>query len=76
MSTRARKIFEEGELSPSERAVVTVEFADAADEDPEEVRGAWVKEAVARLEGVERGEVELVSWEEVQVNVRRALDET
>ena len=75
MSSRARKILEDAySLTPSDRALLAGELADVGDDEPEEVRAAWVQEAVRRLEQAERGEVELVSWEDVRARVRRTLE--
>ena len=60
-------------LDPEDRALIAAELSEPV-EDPEEVRQAWVRLAVERLEKLERGEVETVSWEEVQGRLQKILD--
>jgi hypothetical protein len=43
-------------------------------EDPEEVRQAWVRLAVERLEKLERGEAKTVGWDEVRGRLQKILD--
>jgi hypothetical protein len=56
MSWPVEKILEEVlKLDPEDRALIAAELSEPA-EDPEEVRRAWVRVAVERLEKLERGE--------------------
>jgi len=75
VSSRARKILEEAyALDRADRALIAEELARSLGEEPEDVRSAWAKEAVRRLEQVEQGEVELVSHDDVRAHIQRLLD--
>ena len=68
------KILEEAlKLDPEDRALIAAELSEPV-EDPEEVRQAWVRLAVERLEKLERGEAKTVGWDEVQGRLQKILD--
>jgi len=57
MSSGARKLLDDAyALDDADRAIVSAELSDEGVEDPEQVRKAWVKVALERLERLERGE--------------------
>ena len=77
MNQRVTSIIEEArKLTPEEREELLlrlqIEFEDAEpDGTPEEIEAAATAEARRRSEQVDRGEVELVPWEEVVVELRK-----
>jgi hypothetical protein len=74
MGWPVEKILEEAlKLDPEDRALIAAELSEPV-EDPEEVRQAWVRLAVERLEKLERGEVKTVGWDEVQGRLQKILD--
>ena len=74
MGWPVEKILEEAlKLDPEDRALIAAELSEPV-EDPEEVRQAWVRLAVERLEKLERGEAKTVGWDEVQGRLQKILD--
>ena len=74
MGWPVEKILEEArKLDPEDRALISAELSEPI-EDPEEVRQAWVRLAVERLEKLERAEAKTVGWDEVQGRLQKILD--
>jgi hypothetical protein len=74
MGWPVEKILEEAlKLDAEDRALIAAELSEPA-EDSEEVRRAWIRVAVERLEKLERGEAVTVSWDEVQGRLQKLLD--
>ena len=74
MGWPAEKILAEAlKLDPEDRALIAAELSEPV-EDPEEVRRAWVRLAIERLEKLERGEAKTVGWDEVQDRLQKILD--
>lgn len=74
MGWPVEKILEEAlKLGPEDRALIAAELSEPV-EDPEEVRRAWVRVAVERLERLESGEDKTVGWDEVQARLQKLLD--
>jgi hypothetical protein len=74
MGWPVEKILEEAlKLDPEDRALIAAELSEPA-EDSEEVRRAWIRIAVERLEKLERGEAATVSWDEVEDRLQKLLD--
>ncbi|RLB45545.1 MAG: hypothetical protein DRJ42_29665 [Deltaproteobacteria bacterium] len=62
-------------LEEADRAIVSAELSEGV-EDPDEVRNAWVKVAVERLERHERGEAgQTQSLDEVEAALRDSIKE-
>jgi hypothetical protein len=74
MGSRARRLLDEAyDLDETDRALVSAELSEAV-EDPEEVRRAWVRVAVERLERFERGEAgQPQSLDEVEAALRDSI---
>lgn len=66
MSVEAKKILEQAlHLSQHERAVVAEGLLSSLDRPDSTVDELWAKEAEARIDAAERGEMETVSEQEV-----------
>jgi len=76
MSSGARKLLDDAyALEEADRAIVSAELSEGV-EDPDEVRNAWVKVAVERLERHERGEAgQTQSLDEVEAALRDSIKE-
>ena len=70
---RRRAISSRQAASTSSGVAIPSELSEPV-EDPEEVRQAWVRLAVERLEKLERGEAKTVGWDEVQGRLQKILD--
>jgi hypothetical protein len=74
MGWPVEKILEEAlKLDAEDRALIAAELSEPV-EDPEEVRQAWVRLAVERLEKLERGDAKTVGWDEVQGRLQKILN--
>lgn len=74
MSSGARKLLDDAyALDDADRAIVSAELSEGV-EDPEEVRKAWVKVAVERLERHEGGEAgQAQTLDEVEAALRDSI---
>jgi len=63
-------------LPDAERAALAVELIASLDGEPDHgVEEAWAQEIKRRVEQIDRGEVELIPWEQVRDELRQRLDE-
>ena len=61
-------------LPPGERQrVADILYGSLDTEDPAQVGEAWDAEIKSRLDQIDRGEVKLVPWEEVQAKINERL---
>ena len=72
MTQKSQVVLEEAlKLSPNERAEVAEQLIASLEEAPDTaVEQAWQQEVQRRLQQVERGEVKIIPWEEVQRRLR------
>lgn len=71
MNQRIKAIFEDAQkLSPAEREELAELLLATIDVDPE-IEAEWAKEIEDRIAAVERGEVQLIPFEEVFAKHRR-----
>ena len=72
MTQKSQVVLEEAlKLSPNERAEVAEQLIASLEEAPDTaVEEAWQQEVQRRLQQVERGEVKIIPWEEVQRRLR------
>jgi putative addiction module component (TIGR02574 family) len=75
MSTRADTILDSAlTLPPDERAWLAAELIASLDEGRDaDVEAAWAAEIEKRIDEVESGEAETVSWEEARARIRASL---
>jgi len=74
MTDAAKKLLSQAlSLSTEEQRWLTERLVDAASTTEDEVRRAWNKVAAERLERAARGELKLVSHEDVQAHARELL---
>lgn len=67
MSARADKLFADAQELPSEeRAVLALQLLDSLGEPDPEMERAWLEEARRRLEDVDAGRGQLLSWEDAR----------
>lgn len=60
-------------LSPAERAHMAEQLIASLDEGSDiDVEQAWQEEVQRRLQQIDHGEVQTISWEEVQRSLRRS----
>lgn len=66
MSTQAKQVLGEAlHLSPAERASVAEELLFSLDTPDQDIDEIWAREAEARIDAAERGEMQTISEEEV-----------
>jgi len=71
MGTTAEKILKEAlNLPAKERAAVAEELLSSLDKPDPEIDRLWAQEAEARIDAAERGEVKMVSEEDVLDNYK------
>jgi len=70
----AKKLLADALTLPDEdQRWLSEKLLDRLDPVDEDVRAAWNQAAVERLEALERGEAELVSYDEVRARMRAVL---
>jgi putative addiction module component (TIGR02574 family) len=75
VSAAARKILEEAlALSESERAALMAALSDSFAPPAAALSPAWTEVVDGRIAQLERGEVELVGWDQVEETIRAKLD--
>ena len=74
MTDAAKKLLADALTLPDEdQRWLSEKLLDRLDPVDEDVRAAWNQAAVERLEALERGEAELVSYDEVRARMRAVL---
>jgi putative addiction module component (TIGR02574 family) len=75
MSTRADTILGTAlALPPDERAWLAAELIASLDQsEDKDVEAAWASEIERRIDEIESGEAETVSWEEARARIRATL---
>lgn len=75
MTEAANKILQEAlRLPTNERMDLMAALSDSLDAPEAELSPEWKAEVENRIAQVERGEVELVPWEQVEATIRKTLD--
>ncbi len=71
-------LFDEAvELNENDRAALAGLLLESIEGEPgPDIEAAWAKEIEHRVEQLEKGEVELIPWEEVKSKLHRKLEET
>ncbi|NGZ10795.1 MAG: hypothetical protein CV088_15645 [Nitrospira sp. LK70] len=72
MTQKSQVVLEEAlKLSSNERAEVAERLIASLDEVPDaDVEQAWQEEIQKRIQQIDRGEVKMIPWEEVQRRLR------
>ena len=74
VTAAAKKILEQALALPEEERLVLLEALSESLEQPEaELSQEWKAEIERRIDAVERGDSQLVAWDEVQARVRKTL---
>lgn len=74
MTSSARKIFDQALALPErEREELAIALSDSLSPDARALGPEWTLEIGERLEAMERGDVELVAWEDIDARLRRRL---
>lgn len=74
MTSAARKILDEALALPErEREALVTALSDSLSPEASTLGPEWTAEIGQRLEALERGEVDLVEWEDVDARLRRHL---
>ena len=76
MDTQAEQLLQTAlTLSPNDRAEIAAQLLESLDGEPDQdVEAAWAAEIKRRIDQIDRGEVELVPWEEVLRSMRERLN--
>jgi len=70
----AKRILDEALALPEhEREELTSALSDSLSTDSVALSAEWTAELNARLEALERGDVELVAWEDVEARLRARI---
>jgi len=74
MSSVAKKILEQALALPTEeRAALIDALGDSLEPSDGDLTPEWKTEIARRIEAVERGESQLIPWDELEERVRTAL---
>ena len=74
MTSAAKKVLEQAlALTEREREELAAALSDSLSSEAGTLGPAWTAEVGERLEALERGDVELVSWEDVEARLRSRL---
>ena len=77
METQAEHLLQTAlSLPPSERAEIAASLIESLDEEANaDVEAAWAEEIKRRLESIDKGEVQLVPWDDVIRSMRERLND-
>ena len=76
MDTRAEQILQSAlNLQPGERAEIAATLLRSLDDPEDDVLGPeWAEEIKRRIESIDKGEVQLIPWEDVIRSMRERLN--
>ncbi|MCI0334680.1 MAG: addiction module protein [Planctomycetes bacterium] len=76
MDTQAEQVLQTAlGLSPNDRAEIAASLIESLDEETEQdVEAAWADEIKRRLDSIDKGEVELIPWDEALRSMRERLN--
>ena len=76
MDTQAEQVLQTAlSLCPNDRAEIAASLIESLDNETEQdVESAWADEIKRRIESIDKGEVELIPWDEVLRTMRERLN--